>query len=865
VQGGGLATILGDDLLDKNVKSIMQCHKCTFTGNQAGTGGGVYQSGGTSSFRASTISSNRAQQQGGGISFQDVCGQGPDTDAENMQCSLAVAGTTITRNTALVGGGIFIATPGTQGINISQLMQSTARCGGNVAVYAKNVAIAPKQDSLAIVQYTNEAVASSTGATGAMGLVVSADQNSTRLQVEFCSVEERGVAYLTGIESGTAPTSNTSVYATSFAGLRLMGGADNTSYCLRVFAPDYPLVLALKFDVRIRGCSAGENVDVVSGCTPCPQSLYSFGVNSGCTVCDPNAACKGGARFVPQPGFWHSAWNDTRVYACPNMRACSQDRQNIEDCQASPSRCNLGLYNAAAYSDLQCVRGYEGRLCALCEPGYGSGTVFTCRKCASRGSTVAYLVVACTAICLVVACIGYRAVSGRALDSPTFATCGGLGQAAVVQPGDGGHSAEQQQRRQRQQQRQRQRQSAPMRRRVLAAFGRGMHGVEAADVFKVLVVYLQYIGILHSLVIDWPPAMQRLMSLAKLFVSPGSSDWVSLDCLGRARASFSMWLHVLLTLLLLGLACALACAAVAWGPRLLRAMLLLAPKHLCGRLVSGLQQAQRPPLADVAIATAAVGVFVTYASMVSTSLSAFSCLVVDGTHYWAGDVRLRCWGHDHARGALVLGVLGVAVLCVGLPVAIVVVLGRQNGRALRQGVFERRFGFVYKLYRPSCRYWEALLCLQTVTLVAVNQFARQLGALYQLVAVMGVLVLATTYWLVRRPFRSSALMALYSCGMICLQVTCLLMMMLLHGYTLGSDGRDSIRGAGSDALAVLMLLLNCAFVVVCVLAMAHASVGGAVACATWLWRSLKRLLPVRPLCGLGQQKGGVAAGAAAVP
>jgi hypothetical protein len=393
-----------------------------------------------------------------------------------------------------------------------------------------------------------------------------------------------------------------------------------------------------------------------------------------------------------------------------------------------------------------------------------------------------------------------------------------------------------------------------------------MQGVEAADVFKVLVVYLQYMGILRNLVIDWPPSMQRLMSLAKLFVSPGSSDWVSLDCLGHTSASISLWLHMVLALLLLALACELACAAVAWGPRLLRTLLLLAPKHRRGRLLWWLQQAQRPPFSDVAIATAAVGIFVAYASMVSTTLSAFSCLSVDGTHYWARDMRLRCWGRGHTVQALVLGVLGVAVLCVGLPVAIVVVLRGHTTKTLRQGTFGQRCGFLYKLYRPSCRAWEALLCLQTVTLVAVNQFARQLGPLYQLVAVMGLLVVSTAFWHTKRPFRSSALMALYSAGMICLQVTCLLMMMLLHGYTLGSNGRDSIRGRGRDALAVLMLLLNCAFVVVCVSAMVHSRLGAVLAYGNSLRCSLKRLLPVGTPCGVGQPKGeAVVAGAAAVP
>jgi predicted outer membrane repeat protein len=154
VQGGGLATVLGDDFQD----NAMLCQNCTFTGNEATTGGGVYHSGGSNTFAASTFSSNRAQQQGGAIAFQDVCGRRSSADADSSApttaCSLSVTkGTTIGRNTALVGGGIFVATPGTRGINSSELLMATGRAGGNVAVYSPDLALAPGHDSLALTSY----------------------------------------------------------------------------------------------------------------------------------------------------------------------------------------------------------------------------------------------------------------------------------------------------------------------------------------------------------------------------------------------------------------------------------------------------------------------------------------------------------------------------------------------------------------------------------------------------------------------------------------------------------------------------------------------------------------------------------------
>jgi hypothetical protein len=120
------------------------------------------------------------------------------------------------------------------------------------------------------------------------------------------------------------------------------------------------------------------------------------------------------------------------------------------------------------------------------------------------------------------------------------------------------------------------------------------------------------------------------------------------------------------------------------------------------------QHAQHLPPADVAVATAAVGISVAYACLVSMCLSAFWCLSVDGSHYWARDMRLRCWSREHARQALALGVPGVAALCVRELLALVVFLSQRTDRTMRQREIEIRFGFLYRVYRPGkqlCWTW----------------------------------------------------------------------------------------------------------------------------------------------------------------
>ncbi len=43
-----------------------------------------------------------------------------------------------------------------------------------------------------------------------------------------------------------------------------------------------------------------------------------------CRICPPAAQCPGGAVVVPQPGWWHSAANSTKMHRCPYAPACGK-------------------------------------------------------------------------------------------------------------------------------------------------------------------------------------------------------------------------------------------------------------------------------------------------------------------------------------------------------------------------------------------------------------------------------------------------------------------------------------------------------------------------------------------------------------
>jgi hypothetical protein len=188
-----------------------------------GQGGALYLQGGTTHLVSSSITSNTARHQGGGIAFINLCG------SSSLACSLHVPpGTTIANNSAISGGGIFLAVPrdsDISGVDLAQ-MQAAAPSDSNSAVYSAGVSAAP---SKLLVSQRAFRVPSSVGDNGVIQLAVDVGQASTRVQVEMCDFSSNDSAYLTGAVERSAAGGRA-----VFQSLRLLRGSANTSYCLRV-------------------------------------------------------------------------------------------------------------------------------------------------------------------------------------------------------------------------------------------------------------------------------------------------------------------------------------------------------------------------------------------------------------------------------------------------------------------------------------------------------------------------------------------------------------------------------------------------------------------------------------------------------
>jgi hypothetical protein len=195
---------------------------CTFRDNRVeGQGGTLYLQGGATHLVSSTITSNFARQQGGGIAFINLCG------TSSLACSLHLPpGTTVTNNSAQLGGYVFLSVPDSSSSVALREIEAAAPHAANTAVCSAGVSVAPTRLS---VTPTSFRVPSSTGSSGVIKLMADVGQASTRVQAEFCDFSHNDSAYL----SGSVEQSGGQGVAV-FGSLRLLQASVDTTCCLRV-------------------------------------------------------------------------------------------------------------------------------------------------------------------------------------------------------------------------------------------------------------------------------------------------------------------------------------------------------------------------------------------------------------------------------------------------------------------------------------------------------------------------------------------------------------------------------------------------------------------------------------------------------
>ncbi|KAG2424066.1 hypothetical protein HYH02_015245 [Chlamydomonas schloesseri] len=208
-----------------------------------------------------------------------------------------------------------------------------------------------------------------------------------------------------------------------------------------------------------------------------------------------------------------------------------------------------------------------------------------------------------------------------------------------------------------------------------------------------------------------------------------------------------------------------------------------------------------------------IGVFIMYPGWANASLSIFACYTVDeGTGpyadrqqataywgYWIRDMNTACYTGIHMAVWMPVGIACAIILCLAPPVTSFAIMLSYRKR-LEDPTVERRFGFLYKRYKHDRYWWEGVLQLQELTLVAVEVFARALDtaqqALLMLVAFMVIAVM------------NSALAPLRTHLMGLLEFVSLSVLSLTVALSLYFIVSPDLKPGSADTIGAMIVVIN---------------------------------------------------------
>ncbi|KXZ45364.1 hypothetical protein GPECTOR_55g270 [Gonium pectorale] len=180
-----------------------------------------------------------------------------------------------------------------------------------------------------------------------------------------------------------------------------------------------------------------------------------------------------------------------------------------------------------------------------------------------------------------------------------------------------------------------------------------------------------------------------------------------------------------------------------------------------------------------------VASFVLYPGLSQAALSVFTCYRIDDGDgafaagqqatwrhgYWVRDMQQECYSGKHRSAYVPIGIVSVLAFCLLPPLASFVVVWR-NRNSLKDFRTRQAYGFLYARYREKYFWWESVLQLETLALVAVEVFGRSLTTTQQALMLLAVFIVIALVNMSCRPMRMSLmLLEFMSLGTLSLTLT----------------------------------------------------------------------------------------------
>eukprot|EP00803_Ostreobium_quekettii_P009943 evm.model.scf_126.4 EVM.evm.TU.scf_126.4 scf_126:87323-93458(+) len=540
--------------------------------------------------------------------------------------------------------------------------------------------------------------------------------------------------------------------------IRLQGSVNRTHNFTLSFDPE--ILPSINIEVHIRSCLAGEFLD--SGneiCLQCPDGRYSFGPSQGCFACPPNSDCRP-STITPKEHFWHSTSQSTQVHECILKEACKYNGRDAALRAAARDAHANGtflVYDDERYQ--QCRQGHRGVLCGACDSAHGKSRSGQCTACGGAAKDIVLPVILVLWFAFMSAIMSRNALvsakkANRVASAPInrnsasgsdeggamngFSGAGssslpGIMDSLHLYIGEGRLTPEGE---------------LDVEEASVSRRGRQISdGSCTADVFKVLVNFLQVTGIAIFINASWTSSTLGVLAGAD-FLASGSHALFSLECAFPSTSSIERSVLRTIATAFFPFALFLAFIAMSLVATLLRTMKLI--NFLIKDLISFWH------VSFLAI------LYISFIDMTRNALKVLDCAKVDEEgfgppglatallEYWTEDTGVECYKGRHLALVLALAIPTLALVSLGMPLWLLATLRWRRGRFA--GSARGAYAFIYQSYRDEFLYWEVVVMMRKGLLAAITVFRFSLGTTLQATLALIVLDVAVVLQLWARPF-----------------------------------------------------------------------------------------------------------------
>ena len=242
---------------------------------------------------------------------------------------------------------------------------------------------------------------------------------------------------------------------------------------------------------------------------------------------------------------------------------------------------------------------------------------------------------------------------------------------------------------------------------------------ETSDAIKKIIFnYLQCVSLAAGIPLEWTTSVEEMFEWYAAVSSAGSSLLIP-DCelthVPTAKAFYMKQLAFTFLVPFVVFVCIASWAIIYAGPRL-----CCSKRRKCGAVRCVALPFQR--VKSYCILSVTLGVFVLYPMLIRLSFDMVKCprIGTEGSFLMA-DLQERCFGARHLSYFLALTVPQLILYVAGLPVLGTILILR-NRDILHQQQFRMRFGLLYLGYREGREWWELIITLRKVLVVAIATF-----------------------------------------------------------------------------------------------------------------------------------------------